>query len=85
MVPLLWKKEDTNLIKLLDVEGIPVNHHAQKKWTTIADKLATGRTAKQCRDRWFNHLRAGITKGEWTPDEEDLIIDMYATFGGRYV
>lgn len=49
----------------------------------IATLLNSGRNAKQCRDRWQNFLRDGIKKGAWTADEEDLIKDLYATFGAK--
>ena len=52
-------------------------------WSEIATKLNTGRHGKQCRDRWQNYLRPGIKKGDWTRDEEELIKDMYQTFGPK--
>ena len=33
-------------------------------------------TAKQCRDRWLNHLRPGIVKGNWTNQEKEQIVQM---------
>jgi hypothetical protein len=33
----------------------------------------TNRSAKQCRERYHNHLRADIKVGDWSPEEEDLI------------
>ena len=32
--------------------------------SVIAD-LFPGRTGKQCRERWHNHLNPGIKKGDW--------------------
>jgi len=52
-------------------------------WSDIAAKLNTDRTGKQCRDRWQNYVRPGIKKGDWTRDEEELIKDMYRTFGPK--
>lgn len=49
----------------------------------IARSLGSGRTGKQCRDRWTNFLRSGIKKGDWTLDEIELIRDMYSTFGPK--
>lgn len=49
----------------------------------IASFLGSGRTAKQCRDRWKNFLRSGIKKGDWTAEEVELIRDMYFTFGSK--
>jgi Myb-like DNA-binding domain len=53
-------------------------------FTEIACMLDSQRTGKQCRDRWKNFLRSGIKKGAWTDDEEELIKDLYATFGPKY-
>ena len=33
-------------------------------------------SAKQCRDRWLNHLAPGIIKGNWSVEEKDIIIEM---------
>ena len=54
-------------------------------WQEVAEELGCDRTGKQCRDRWQNYLRPGIKKGGWTSVEEELIQDMYTTFGPRYV
>jgi hypothetical protein len=35
------------------------------------------RSAKQCRERWSNHLRPGIRKGPWTPDEDNMIWQLW--------
>ena len=42
----------------------------------IEPKNKVSFTAKQCRDRWLNHLRPGIIKGNWTIQEKELIIQM---------
>lgn len=52
-------------------------------WKDIAKKLGKGRDAKQCRERWYNHLRPGIKKGDWTRDEEKLINEMHDSFGPK--
>jgi myb proto-oncogene protein len=41
------------------------------------------RTAKQCRDRWHNYLRPGIKKGGWTKEEEKMIMELHAKYGGK--
>ena len=76
-------QEDQKLLELSGVIQSKEEYHLRGKWPTIAKDLGTGRSAKQCRDRWFNQLRTGIMKGDWTADEEELIRDLYAAFGGR--
>jgi hypothetical protein len=36
-----------------------------KKWNTIAEYLP-GRSGKQCRERYVNHLNPNLKRGEWT-------------------
>ena len=76
-------------MKLIMVAGLteasPLSAIAQVDFNSIAQQLNLGRTAKQCRDRWKNYLRGGIKKGGWSKDEEELIKDMYNTFGPKLV
>jgi Myb-like DNA-binding domain len=54
------------------------------EWIKVSENV-DGRNTKQCRDRWYNYLRPGIIKGHWTLQEEEIIKDMYHTFGAKYV
>ena len=50
-----WSEEEDNILRQM------VERVGTKAWTTIADLLATehnlpGRSGKQCRERWRNHL-----------------------------
>ena len=42
------------------------------------------RTGKQCRERWHNHLDPTVKKGEWTPEEDRIIIQMQAKLGNQW-
>jgi transcription factor MYB, plant len=52
-------------------------------WTEIAAKVNHLRTGKQCRERWQNHLRADIKKGNWSVKEEQMIESMFQAFGPK--
>jgi hypothetical protein len=43
----------------------------------VVQKCIPGRTAKQCRERWTNHLNPEIKKGFWTPQEDEQIQHWY--------
>lgn len=67
----VWQsQEDSKLAELVAAYG-------NTKWTQVCQMLP-GRTAKQCRERWKNHLSPGVKKGPWSR-EEDLIIVMMMT------
>ncbi|KAL3919109.1 MAG: hypothetical protein SGILL_003918, partial [Bacillariaceae sp.] len=54
-----------------------------RKWAKIAAHLP-GRQGKQCRERFVNHLDPELKKGEWTDDEESILIAMHETHGNRW-
>ena len=64
--------------------GEDFQHEVLKvNWGEVAERMKTGRNAKQCRDRWMNYLRPGLKKGDWSTHEEDQIKEMYHTFGPK--
>ncbi|KAG5188906.1 hypothetical protein JKP88DRAFT_206428 [Tribonema minus] len=44
------------------------------EWKKIA-KLLPGRSAKQARTRYTNHLDPRLTKAPWTPEEDQLLVE----------
>ncbi|GAA6063095.1 hypothetical protein JCM10212_003293 [Sporobolomyces blumeae] len=54
-----------------------------EKWVIIANEIGT-RSGKQCRERWHNHLDPSIKKGDWTPEEDAIIRDLYSKIGSRW-
>jgi hypothetical protein len=58
-------EEDTELLATVARLG-------PQRWSLISSHLK-GRVGKQCRERWFNHLCPEVKKGEWTPEEDELI------------
>merc|ERR1719473_1865398 len=72
--------EDDQLVRLvkeLAVEG------AVKSWGEVANQIA-GRTSKQCRERWFNHLDPSIKRGNYTQNEDKIIMDEQAKLGNKW-
>jgi len=54
-----------------------------RKWKKIAAYLPR-RSNKQCRERFVNHLDPELKKGEWTDDEEAILIAMHELHGNRW-
>ena len=61
-----------------------MNQHGTQKWSYIAASLRNGRTGKQCRERWNNHLRPDIKRGPWTEEEERTLVDAWEALGNRW-
>lgn len=58
------------------------------KWSGIADYLNEHvegtRIAKQCRERWHNHLAPGLKFGDWTAEEDQTILQMHSIHGSKW-
>lgn len=55
----------------------------ETKWADVAKKVP-GRSAKQCRERWEQNLKAGINKGPITDDEALIICQMVGATGNSW-
>jgi hypothetical protein len=60
-----------------------VSQNGPRCWPRITSIVAN-RTAKQCRERWFNHLSPDIVKAEWSQQEDELIFQYYTVHGGKW-
>ncbi len=72
-----WTSEEDQLLILA------VTELGNSQWPTIASRLP-GRTGKQCRERWHNHLQDGIIKTEWTPIEDRMIVALQNRLGNQW-
>ncbi|KAK8880380.1 hypothetical protein M9Y10_003051 [Tritrichomonas musculus] len=70
------KDEDEKIRELVKKFGT-------KNWPVVA-AFMKGRTAKQCRDRYSNYLIPGIFQGEWSKEEDELLIKLYKEIGSKW-
>eukprot|EP00850_Spirogloea_muscicola_P024513 SM000959S24666 [mRNA] locus=s959:21:2257:+ [translate_table: standard] len=57
-----------------------VRTYGQQKWRKIAVHVP-GRSDTQCRERWHNVLNPEVDRGDWTPDEDQLLENAVAAVG----
>lgn len=69
-------EEDNELIKQAKIFGA-------RKWDLIA-KYIPNRTAKQCRDRYKNYLSPNIFHGEWSNEEDIIILEKIKELGPQW-
>ena len=43
-----------------------------------------GRSGKQCRERWNNHLSPEVTKKAWSLEEHQQLFESHAKYGNRW-
>lgn len=75
-------REDAAIKGLVGENGI-------KQWTLIAESLRdkyniSGRSGKQCRERWHNHLNSGILKQPWSIAEEKVLFVTHQKIGNKW-
>ncbi|XWS44181.1 hypothetical protein CRYUN_Cryun15aG0022300 [Craigia yunnanensis] len=74
----LWTIEEDKL--LMDY----VKVHGKGQWNKVADKTGLKRCGKSCRLRWMNYLSPNLKKGDFSEEEEDLVIRLHKLLGNRW-
>ena len=69
----LWEEEENQILSDWVKENGPT------KWEKCA-QLLKSRTGKQCREHWKNFLDNKLKKGNWTSEEDILIIKLYSKY-----
>ena len=73
----IWVKEEDDIIMKWTKKNGP------KKWRKVGS-LIPGRNAKQCRERWHNHLDPNISHREWTEQEEWILFLCHEIHGPKW-
>ncbi|CDH53918.1 myb-like dna-binding protein bas1 [Lichtheimia corymbifera JMRC:FSU:9682] len=71
-----WTEEEDQLLR----EGV-MKHPNQ--WSKIADML-DGRTDDQCAKRWRESLDPTIDRSEWTPEEDEILVEKFGEYGSQW-
>ncbi|OMJ77478.1 hypothetical protein SteCoe_22914 [Stentor coeruleus] len=77
-----WNHEEDVVLKDLIAE------YGVKKWAKIAkvlnEKFNSHRKGKNCRERWNNHLNPEINKGEWSYEEDLILLKEFKNIGKKW-
>lgn len=73
----LWTYEEDEILRQ------KVKEFGTQKWVRIADYLPN-RIGRQCRERWINVLNPDINRQDWTPEEDQLLLEMHEELGPRW-
>ncbi|KAG3154751.1 hypothetical protein PC128_g22239 [Phytophthora cactorum] len=71
-----WSFEEDSTLEQMVLQGC-------HSWGEVAANIP-GRTAKQCRERWRNHLDPSINKSPFTPEEDTIIQEGFEKMGNRW-
>ncbi|XP_009416464.2 transcription factor JAMYB [Musa acuminata AAA Group] len=61
-----------------------VAEHGEGRWDSLAREAGLKRTGKSCRLRWLNYLRPDLRRGNITPEEQLLILELHSRWGNRW-
>lgn len=61
-----------------------VKKHGEGNWNSVHKNSGLYRCGKSCRLRWANHLRPNLKKGAFSPEEEQIIIDLHSKLGNKW-
>ena len=79
------QKEDECLKQVIDL--FQKNRALDIKWEKVSALMRTRgfvKRAKQCRERWLQHLSPGITTGEWSDRDKEFLLDLQTRYGSQW-
>lgn len=65
-----WSKDDDSRLA-----EIMKKYKNPRDWEPIAKEHGMGKSAKDCHERWIRYLKPGVRKGQWTDQEDAIVID----------
>ncbi|KAG0499750.1 hypothetical protein HPP92_004441 [Vanilla planifolia] len=71
------KEEDQRLIAYIKA-------HGEGCWRSLPKAAGLLRCGKSCRLRWINYLRPDLKRGNFTEEEDDLIIKLHGLLGNKW-
>ncbi|XP_057485316.1 MYB-like transcription factor EOBII isoform X3 [Actinidia eriantha] len=72
-----WTLEEDNLLIHY------ISSHREGRWNLLAKHSGLRRTGKSCRLRWLNYLNPDVKRGNLTPQEQLLILELHCKWGNR--
>ncbi|VAH12327.1 unnamed protein product [Triticum turgidum subsp. durum] len=61
-----------------------IAQHGEGSWRSLPKNAGLLRCGKSCRLRWLNYLSDGVKRGNFSKEEDNLIVKLHATLGSRW-
>ncbi|KAL6642332.1 hypothetical protein ACP70R_020513 [Stipagrostis hirtigluma subsp. patula] len=71
------KEEDQRLVAYIKA-------HGEGCWRSLPKAAGLLRCGKSCRLRWINYLRPDLKRGNFTEEEDDLIVKLHELLGNKW-
>ncbi|CAL9110230.1 myb-related protein 308-like [Musa acuminata AAA Group] len=73
-----WTKEEDQLLIAY------IKAHGEGCWRSLPRAAGLLRCGKSCRLRWINYLRPDLKRGNFTEEEDELIIKLHGLLGNKW-
>ncbi|XP_074263517.1 transcription factor MYB8-like [Silene latifolia] len=73
-----WTKDEDQ--RLIDY----IRTHGEGCWRSLPKSAGLLRCGKSCRLRWINYLRPDLKRGNFTEEEDELIIKLHSVLGNKW-
>ncbi|XP_019190032.1 PREDICTED: myb-related protein Myb4-like [Ipomoea nil] len=73
-----WSKEEDDMLRA------HVLKHGHQNWRQLPNLAGLLRCGKSCRLRWVNYLKPGIKRGNFTKDEDQVILNLHKQLGNKW-
>ncbi|KAG6475429.1 myb-related protein 308-like [Zingiber officinale] len=73
-----WTKEEDQLLIAY------IKAHGEGCWRSLPKAAGLQRCGKSCRLRWINYLRPDLKRGNFTGEEDELIIKLHRMIGNKW-
>ena len=73
----MWTEDENDLLREL------VQKYNRRKWVLVSQYFK-GKTGKQCRERWYNHLDESQRRGGFTLEEDKYLYSLYQKHGNNW-
>ncbi|KAG0497050.1 hypothetical protein HPP92_001451 [Vanilla planifolia] len=71
------KEEDERLVAY-------IRAHGEGCWRSLPKAAGLLRCGKSCRLRWINYLRPDLKRGNFTEEDDDIIIKLHSVLGNKW-
>lgn len=61
-----------------------IQNNGHSNWRALPKQAGLLRCGKSCRLRWINYLRPDVKRGNFTPEEENTIIQLHTSIGNKW-
>ncbi|KAK9064400.1 hypothetical protein SSX86_015782 [Deinandra increscens subsp. villosa] len=73
-----WSEEEDNKLRAY------IKKHGHSNWRELPNLAGLSRCGKSCRLRWMNYLQPNVKHGNFTKEEEDVIIGLHYKLGNKW-